>query len=250
MADGDAVMHGDGITILLVDDDDSATSGAAATFRSLGHKIATASDVAGALAAIGADVSIRVMLVEVTLAGATQLVDIVANRYPAVRVIFTTSYPEMLLLDREVPGGRPLLRKPFDADQVSAAFTAVDETEAAQAPAGGQQLAAEVLGHEPPLAVQADTEQQVDANMRSQVRAWRMRAEELRTTADQFEVPSAQDSLRSAARNYEPMADNVENLMERRPPVKDEKAGWASAARPAFRLFGKAADESMSPSGR
>jgi hypothetical protein len=65
----------------------------------------------------------------------------------------------------------------------------------------------------------------IGADMRSQIRAWRRRAEELRTTADQFEVPSAQDSLRSAARNYELMAGNLENLLPRRPAAKDEKAG-------------------------
>jgi DNA invertase Pin-like site-specific DNA recombinase len=50
---------------------------------------------------------------------------------------------------------------------------------------------------------------QVAIAPRSQIRAWRMRAEELRTTADQFAVPSAQEALRRAAANYDKMADNA-----------------------------------------
>jgi hypothetical protein len=44
----------------------------------------------------------------------------------------------------------------------------------------------------------------------SQVRAWRMRAEELRTTADGLTVPSAQEELRRAAANYDTLADQAE----------------------------------------
>ena len=58
-----------------------------------------------------------------------------------------------------------------------------------------------ILGED---AIQAPTaDRKAGADVRSQIRAWRMRAEELRTTADQFQVPSAKDSLRSAARNFE-----------------------------------------------
>jgi DNA-binding NtrC family response regulator len=110
-------------TILLVDNEDSAMTEAAATLSSFGYKIATASDVASALAKVGVDASILATLVDITAPGAAQLVRHVARWHPAVRVIFTTSYPEMLLLDREVPDGRPLLREPLDADKVKAALT-------------------------------------------------------------------------------------------------------------------------------
>jgi DNA-binding NtrC family response regulator len=112
-----------GGTILLVDNEESATTEAIVTLTSLGYKIATASDVARAMAKVGADASILAMLVDITHPGAAQLVRHVALRHPAVRVVFTTSYPEMLLLDREVPDGRPLLRRPLDADKVRAALT-------------------------------------------------------------------------------------------------------------------------------
>jgi hypothetical protein len=58
---------------------------------------------------------------------------------------------------------------------------------------------------------------------RSQMRAWRRRAEELRTTADNFTIPSAQESLRRAAANYDRMADHAEALLAgRRPAARDE----------------------------
>jgi DNA-binding NtrC family response regulator len=91
-----------GGTILLVDSEDSATTEAAATLSALGYKIATASDAASAVATVSADASICAMLVDITLDGAMQLADHLTRRHPAVRVIFTTSYHEMLLLDREV----------------------------------------------------------------------------------------------------------------------------------------------------
>lgn len=48
---------------------------------------------------------------------------------------------------------------------------------------------------------------------RSQITAWRMRAEELRTVADQFVVPSAQEALLRAAAHYDRLADDAEALL-------------------------------------
>lgn len=78
-------------------------------------------------------------------------------------------------------------------------------------------LLAEVLGNE----LQAMTA----PGVRDRITQWRMRAEELRTTADQFQVPSAQESLRKAAANYDKLADDAEALLTGRRPVTDEKAG-------------------------
>jgi hypothetical protein len=51
-----------------------------------------------------------------------------------------------------------------------------------------------------------------------------MRAEELRTTADQFSVPSAQEALRRAAANYDKMADNAQARLDTH-PVRTIKGG-------------------------
>ncbi len=58
-----------------------------------------------------------------------------------------------------------------------------------------------------------------------EIRAWRMRAEELRTTAEQFAAPSAQEALRRAAANYDKMADQAEALLTKRPPAPTGKTG-------------------------
>ncbi len=68
------------------------------------------------------------------------------------------------------------------------------------------------------------TRPHIDLGAQRQVAQWRMRAEELRTTADQFVVPSAQESLRRAAVNYERLADEAEALLTGRACAKD-KAG-------------------------
>jgi hypothetical protein len=67
-------------------------------------------------------------------------------------------------------------------------------------------------------------QRQVAIDPRSQIRAWRMRAEELRTTADQFSVPSAQETLRQLAANYHKMADNAQARLETH-PVRTIKGG-------------------------
>jgi hypothetical protein len=54
---------------------------------------------------------------------------------------------------------------------------------------------------------------------RRQIEAWRKRAEELRTIADQFGVPSAQDSLRRTAASFDMLADNAEARLTSRPSV-------------------------------
>lgn len=59
----------------------------------------------------------------------------------------------------------------------------------------------------------------------AQIRAWRMRAEELRTTADGFELPSAQEKLGRAAQDYALLADRTEALLMHRPEKPSDKAG-------------------------
>jgi hypothetical protein len=53
-----------------------------------------------------------------------------------------------------------------------------------------------------------------------QIKRWRQRAEELRTVADQFVIPSAGETMRRTANNYERLADNAEALLEGRPATK------------------------------
>ena len=67
--------------------------------------------------------------------------------------------------------------------------------------------------------------ERVVADQKARIRAWRRRAEELRTTADNFVVPSAQESLRRAAANYHQRANHLEAMLEGRPPTPEEETG-------------------------
>jgi hypothetical protein len=86
-----------------------------------------------------------------------------------------------------------------------------------------ERMLAVILGDD---AVRAPTAvRPIGADTRSQVKAWRLRAEELRSTAEQFEVPSAQEALRRAAANYDKMAEHAEALLTGRLAEKKDTAG-------------------------
>lgn len=81
-------------------------------------------------------------------------------------------------------------------------------------------------------------EPQTPEDLRRQIKAWRMRAEELRTVAEQFLVPSVQESLRRAADNYDTLAGNAERRLATRSiadsgsrsgPVRGPKASLGEA---------------------
>lgn len=60
---------------------------------------------------------------------------------------------------------------------------------------------------------------------RARIGAWRLRAEELRASADSFVEPAAREWLRRAAANYERMADRGEALLTDKPRAPGEQAG-------------------------
>jgi hypothetical protein len=52
---------------------------------------------------------------------------------------------------------------------------------------------------------------------RRQIKAWRRRAAQLRATADNFTIPSAQEALRRAATDLDAMADDAEAVLTGKP---------------------------------
>jgi RNA polymerase sigma-70 factor (ECF subfamily) len=60
---------------------------------------------------------------------------------------------------------------------------------------------------------------------RAQIKRWRLRAEEIRTTAEQFSDPTARRSLQAAAANYERLAAHTETLLARAPLPARRQAG-------------------------
>src|SRR5215472_3987943 len=77
-------------------------------------------------------------------------------------------------------------------------------------------LALRVAPSELRAIADAATQRSIAAD-RDRIKRWRLRVEELRATADQFTVPSAQVSLRRAAANYEKLADDAEARLTRPP---------------------------------
>jgi RNA polymerase sigma-70 factor, ECF subfamily len=57
-----------------------------------------------------------------------------------------------------------------------------------------------------------------------QIRRWRLRAEEIRTTAEQFTDPTARRSLETAAANYERLAAHTEAVLAGTPPRARRRA--------------------------
>lgn len=60
---------------------------------------------------------------------------------------------------------------------------------------------------------------------REQIKRWRLRAEEIRTTAEQFTDPRARRSLETAAANYDRLAAHTEALLAGTPPRVRRQAG-------------------------
>jgi hypothetical protein len=81
-------------------------------------------------------------------------------------------------------------------------------------------LALRVAPSELRAIADAATQRAIAAD-RDRIKRWRNRVEELRATADQFTVPSAQVSLRRAAANYEKLADDAEARLTRPPLARD-----------------------------
>ena len=54
-----------------------------------------------------------------------------------------------------------------------------------------------------------------------QVKAWRRRAEELRTVADNFAVPSAKEAMLNTAQSYERMANDLERRLKQQPETPE-----------------------------
>jgi len=75
------------------------------------------------------------------------------------------------------------------------------------------------------LHTDAAAKERAVADERRRIRALRLRAEELRATADQFVVPSAQETLRRTAANYDRRANVAEAMLKGRPTAPGEKAG-------------------------
>jgi len=119
-------------SVLIVDHDPEMQDAAPRALAPLGYDVITKADGVEALGELQARPTISALLVDVMLQGplaAAQLAVRARTLRPKLRVIFTTSYPEMFVLDREAPHRGRLVRKSWDLRELAAAL---DEERAAE----------------------------------------------------------------------------------------------------------------------
>jgi DNA-binding response OmpR family regulator len=206
---GDAAMR-----VILVEDNLHVQRLEADILSDSGHAVATAASAAEALQLLDAETA--ALITDIRLPGSVDgiaLAQTARQRRPDLAI---------MLIGADVEGLAPqdlgriadeALSKPFRVDEFKQRVaTLVRIVEALPAARGtsSDKLHAAVAGEE---------------RDRACIRAWRMRAEELRTSADSFVEPAAREWLRRAAANYKRMADRGEALLTDKPMAPGEKAG-------------------------
>jgi hypothetical protein len=116
---------------------------------------------------------------------------------------------------------RKFAAKAFALAQVAEAIEREGESDRSAKIERYARLLSEVLNERSPYIREPLDHRELTTAQR-EIKAWRIRAEELRATADQFEVPSAQEALRRASTNYDKLADQAEALLTKRksPPSR------------------------------
>ena len=120
-----AASHAPGdITVLVVEDEPGVRTFVAGAVKELGFRVLEADTAAEALEALEQDQSVRVLLTDVIMPGATgrQLVDCVLPTRPDLKVIYMTGYTRNAIVHNGMlDPGTKLLTKPFtigDLDRV------------------------------------------------------------------------------------------------------------------------------------
>ena len=117
------------IRVLLVEDDAEVRASAAMLLESLDCTVIEAADAASAMASLETDGQIRVLLSDVVLPGGENGFELAREavcRYPDLRVILVSGYPESAL--KKVGASEstfPLLGKPYTKEQLMGALNAV-----------------------------------------------------------------------------------------------------------------------------
>ena len=112
-----------GVPVLLVEDDALVRASAAEALRDLGHDVVEAGGVEEALGLLDRHPEIGLVLTDVVMPEATGrvLADAVAQRRPALPVVFMTGYTRNAIVHNGVvDAGAFLISKPFTAAQLAA----------------------------------------------------------------------------------------------------------------------------------
>lgn len=112
--------------VLVVDDDDRVLDTAALVLGSLGYEAITAQSSDQAFAILETHPAIEVLLTDIVLPGSVRgsdLARVAKEANPGIAIVYTTRYSPMMLLDSEAPCDGPLIRKPWDRDELRATLS-------------------------------------------------------------------------------------------------------------------------------
>ena len=121
-----------GELVLVVEDDPEVRAFSVETLRELGYAVAEAGDGAEAMRRLESDPSIRLMFTDVGLPGGMtgrQLADAARERWPGLKVLFTTGYTRNAIVHHgRLDPGVELITKPFTATALAARIRDLLET--------------------------------------------------------------------------------------------------------------------------
>jgi len=113
-----ALLPGAGETILVVEDDSRVRRVTAARLRELGYHVLEAATAAAALDILEGGTPVDLLLTDVVMPGGMtgdQLAARVRAEWPAIRILLTSGYAELLVAGREHAESGNWLRKPYTA---------------------------------------------------------------------------------------------------------------------------------------
>ena len=114
-SDGPSLSLSKGETVLVVEDNAALRRAAVRQLRELGYNVLDVENGAAALTELETK-KIDLLFSDVVMPGnidGFELATMVRSRWPDVKVILTSGYPEGKMLDTLAPGGFPLLNKPY-----------------------------------------------------------------------------------------------------------------------------------------
>ena len=189
-------------TILLVEDDEVFRYVTEAHLTAAGFAVVAAECAMAALKKLDHQ-SVDLLLADVHLPrGGPQglsLAHMVKHRY-GIPVIFVTGHRELLDAITYIPG--KVFCKPVDLDALTAEIV--------------RQLS-EAPQPQPQPSIPSDTPEQI--------RRWRIKAEELRTTSEGDTLASVRQDLKTAAQTYDALADRAEARLAGRRNRQPETGG-------------------------
>ena len=114
--------------ILLVEDDALVGVVTESMLANLGHEVVRAEDGTSAMAILDSAAEFEVLVTDLRMPGGVSGLDVARHavaRRPGIRVLLCTGWTEQGMDVQTAETGWPVLAKPFDADQLSAALYAV-----------------------------------------------------------------------------------------------------------------------------